>query len=66
MTHAPVHDIACERRNYVSAPNFLIARKPAWMLDFALKIQVISEIDLTVNLRRELSATFLPSDLPSD
>jgi hypothetical protein len=27
---------------------------------------VNSEIDLTVNFRRELSATLLPSDLPSD
>jgi hypothetical protein len=50
----------------VSAPNPSIARKPAWMLDFALEICRQLESRPDGMFPPELNATLLPPDLPSN
>ena len=64
---APVRTIAWERADLPSTRPIRRSRgnpHGCW-ISFS-RFTVNSKIDLTGNFRRELSATFLPSDLPSD
>jgi hypothetical protein len=64
---APVRPLAWERGNLPSArPIRRSPGNPHGCWTSHSRFTVNSKIDMTVNFRRKLSATFLPSDLPSD
>lgn len=64
---APDCPFARERGNLPSArPTRRTPGNPHGCWSSRSRLTVNSKIDLTANFHRELSATFLPSDLPSD